>query len=343
MPLAHAAARCVAQVGVDVHRVHVGARDRGGEAEYAKDFFRHEYLRSTSQSVEICHTSGREGKSHDQPSTDSAGVTYMRRDQRGSKRWLTTQLVAILGIILQTHTAVAQHGPLKAGDLLVTGFQQHYILRYDQEGAFVEQFVQGQPGPFYPMSIAFDSEGYFYVLNGIYRRVSKFQSDGRFIESYTDFDNCEWRCWAWHMAVGPDGAVYVACGRPYKHPTDHVMLRYDGNSTIELFAQYDLSGFAIADSGDLYVADRSSNRVLRYDRDGVYLGVVVPEGMLTYPSNVAIGPDGLLYVDSYLYVSPGSLQVQVFKFDMQSGQRVRCARLRCARGPVPASPSCGAT
>jgi streptogramin lyase len=74
-------------------------------------------------------------------------------------------------------------------------------------------------------------------------------------------------------------------------------------------------GKAFGADGNLYVASRFTNEVLKYDgKTGAYLGVVVPSGSfgLHAPWGLTFGPDGNLYV-------VGSISNNVLRYNMTTG------------------------
>lgn len=69
------------------------------------------------------------------------------------------------------------------------------------------------------------------------------------------------------------------------------------------------------DSGDLFVADTHEHRILRFSADGLLLGSIggygKGDGQFLYPTDVAFGSNGLLYVSEY----GGNDRIQVFDRD----------------------------
>ncbi len=72
------------------------------------------------------------------------------------------------------------------------------------------------------------------------------------------------------------------------------------------------TGMIVDGKGELLVADTHYHRILRYSPDGVLLSEFGSEGsgpgQFLYPTNIAIGPDGSLYISEY----GGTDRIQVF-------------------------------
>ena len=131
------------------------------------------------------------------------------------------------------------------------------------------------------------------------------------------------------VAVAPDGRVYVAEGRANRV----TVLSADG-SIAQSWGRPGANdgefaepwGLAVAPSGEVYVADTWNHRVQRFSPDGQHLAtwggladtrgaVDASPGRFWGPRDVAIGPDGLVYVSD-----TGNKRIQVFD---QDGRFVR--------------------
>jgi DNA-binding beta-propeller fold protein YncE len=102
------------------------------------------------------------------------------------------------------------------------------------------------------------------------------------------------------FTLGADGYTYV--GGYYE---GHLIARYD-SATYEFRDVFvpqgsgGLSvpqGMALGSDGNLYVASRGTDNILRYGKDGEFLGVFASTG-LDAPEGITFGPDGDLYVAS---------------------------------------------
>lgn len=198
-----------------------------------------------------------------------------------------------------------------AGRLWVTDNGNYRVLRYDNastktDGADADgvlgqgTFLTNDPGPrdmgnsnstehskFYDVSgIAVDSSGNLYVSDESFHRVLRFNS----------------------AAGKPDGGDADAClGQPDLKTFDI------GSQLNQMFSPY---GLSCDSSGRLWVADRGSNRILRFDNaaakttsasaDGLIgqsgpnmVGGGLARNKFSQPYYVTAGPDGTLWVSDY--------------------------------------------
>lgn len=107
---------------------------------------------------------------------------------------------------------------------------------------------------------------------------------------------------AQYFAFGPDGNIYFTSGGT------HAVLRFSGvdGSFIDTFVASGAgglvgpSGLTFDRNGIMYVGSPTTDRVLRFDRNGDYIGDFFPagEGGLDSPVGITFGPDGDFYVAS---------------------------------------------
>jgi sugar lactone lactonase YvrE len=123
------------------------------------------------------------------------------------------------------------------------------------------------------------------------------------------------------LAVGPDGRVYVVesgANRVTVFEPDGTISKSWGRQGTGDGEFQEPWGIAVAPSGEVYVADTWNHRVEKFDRDGNFLkkwgGLADTKGAVNDrpgqfwgPRDVAIGPDGLLYV-----TDTGNKRIQVF-------------------------------
>ncbi|NLE75253.1 MAG: hypothetical protein GX605_00695, partial [Chloroflexi bacterium] len=154
-----------------------------------------------------------------------------------------------------------------------------------------------QPGQFdQPRGVAYDAQGNIYVADMGNLRVQKFAPDGSFLlafgaeaELQEPFD----------LVVDAAGQVFVL-----DPPTDGVAIfgpdgTYRGRigQGINMFRP---RGIGVDQLGNLYVADTGGSRVLKLAPNGQVLAEVCAKGegpgQVTQPTDVAVGPDGTIYV-----------------------------------------------
>ena len=123
------------------------------------------------------------------------------------------------------------------------------------------------------------------------------------------------------LAVGPDGRVYVVESGAHRvtvfNPEGAIVASWGRQGTGDGEFQ-EPWGIAVAPSGEVYVADTWNHRVQKFDPDGRLLkkwgtladvrgAVEQGQGQFWGPRDVAIGPDGLIYV-----TDTGNKRIQVF-------------------------------
>ena len=152
------------------------------------------------------------------------------------------------------------------GDVFVVEERNHRVQKFTSDGqhiGFIGSFGTGDGEFDNPLGVAIDSRDNIYVVDYLNDRVQKFAPDGTFLLK-------------WGTAGVGDG-------------------EFDGPYYIEIDAQ-----------DDVYVVDRGNHRVQKFTSDGVFLrkwgrnggdgSRGDGEGEFDFPHEVAIGPDGRVYV-----------------------------------------------
>jgi len=152
-------------------------------------------------------------------------------------------------------------------NIYVIDSHNHRLVKFNSKGEFVAQWgSQGnQPGQFNePWGVAVDREGYIYVADTWNHRIQKLGPNGDFIKMWGTFGDVG------GMVPGNENVFYG--------PRD-IVIDADGN---------------------LYVADTGNKRVIKFDRDGKYLGqwggLGAGDGQMIEPVGIAIDPEGNFYV-----------------------------------------------
>jgi len=236
-------------------------------------------------------------------------------------------------VMLATAALAAGQGshaqePGDLGYLLVPSFDDNRVYRYDAAtGAFVDVFVPRRSGgmvePWACIFSPWDGSlvvGAGHFVSGQFIGALRFDGEtGAFINQFTP------QLIEVHgITFGPDGDLYIG---QRLEPGVGAISRFDG-----LTGEY-RGDFVPAGSGgivhpvahvfgpggrggkrlDLYVAERSSASILRYDGEtGEFLGAFVASGSggLEFPLGLVFGPDGDLYVADGGATAPAVLRFE---------------------------------
>jgi DNA-binding beta-propeller fold protein YncE len=204
------------------------------------------------------------------------------------------------------HLAMDPQGNIYVGSATPTGL----IRVFDPNGSFVTAWGKNGPdaGEFsFLLGIGIDSKGNIYAADFNKMLVNKFDSSGKFLMR-----------WATEEPVGPAGLAVDAQGNVYvvnhrKH--DHQIQKFD--STGKLLAEWGSNGngdgqigagdqsgpedLAVDQQGNVYVADRVNNRIVKFDTNGNLLATIgapdpKAQGYLSGPSDVTVDRQGNIYV-----------------------------------------------
>ena len=165
-------------------------------------------------------------------------------------------------------------------DVYVTDELRSLISVFDRDGKFIRNIGEPGTGPGQfdrPSGIVFAEDGSMYISDTMNHRIQHLASDGEFIHGFG--------------GQGPDEAHFQS---PW--------------------------GIAIDGEGNLFVADHRNHRIQKFDGGGGFLSAFGSPnstpgsgaGQFDHPSDVAVDPDGDLYVCDWV-----NDRVQVFN---QSGE-----------------------
>jgi DNA-binding beta-propeller fold protein YncE len=178
--------------------------------------------------------------------------------------------------------------------------------------------------------IAIAPDGTIYVADSQNHRVQAFSAEGVFIRSWgtyapVDSGNAPGGTFnePWGIAVGPDGAVYVADTwnhRIQKFSADGAFITMWG--VPGLAEQPDQfwgpRGIAVDEVNRVYVTDTGNNRVVIFDASGNFLTQFgnngINPGEFDEPVGIAVGSDGLVFV-----TDTWNQRIQVFQEDGAGG------------------------
>ncbi len=215
----------------------------------------------------------------------------------GARTWGATSAVDIDpdGV----HIWVAE----RCGQNACEGSTLDTVLKFDASGQLVKSFGAGKLN--WPHGIHVDTDGNVWVTDargteGKGHQVHKFSPDGDLLMSLGtagEGGNDEARFnQPSDVAVGPDGNIYVGDGHGGNRSRQRIV-KFDseGNFIKEWGGDGTIGvphGLAFDSQGRLFVADRSNNRLLIYDREGTLLDTWYQFGR---NSGIFITDDDMLY------------------------------------------------
>ncbi len=195
-----------------------------------------------------------------------------------------------------------------------TAYDPYSLSRIDLVPDFSFGSSGNQPGQFVaPRAIAAAPDGSLYVADSMNHRIQHMDSNGTLIKEWGTYANIDQGDAPggtfnepWGVAVGPDGAVYVADTwnhRVQKFTSDGVFLTMWGapisNSTAEI-TFYGPRAIAVNAQGEVFVSDTGNKRILVFTADGVPITQFgtpgAGEGQLDEPVGLAVDELGQVYV-----------------------------------------------
>jgi sugar lactone lactonase YvrE len=213
------------------------------------------------------------------------------------------------------------------GNVLVADHKNRRIQELTPYGAFVRKFgnVPDEPGWLDgPVDAAVGVEGTIYLVTTGDNRIQKFASDGTFLTRWGGLGQDPGRFDSPRgVAVGGSGDVYVwdtGNRRVQVFDADGGFLRawepIYALGTVEPWpATSSLgrsTGIAVTADDTVYLIDSAAHRVVAFSADGAPLGSWGGSGtaasQFSNPRDVAIGPDGRIYV-----LDSGGRSIQIFQ------------------------------
>jgi len=241
------------------------------------------------------------------PTTEATGVT-VDSIPSGSPLTLVWQTGSTPEEIMQDpiHLAMDPQGNIYVGSATATGL----VRVFDPNGNFVTAWGKNgsEDGEFsFLLGIGIDFQGNVYAVDFNRVLVNKFDSTGKFLMQ-----------WATEQPIGPAGLTVDRQGNIYvvNHRTHaHQIQKFDSSG--KLLAEWGINGngdgqigagdhsgpedLAVDQQGNVYVADRVNNRIVKFDTNGDFLATIgTPgsqgQGLMSGPSDVSVDQQGNIYV-----------------------------------------------
>jgi uncharacterized protein (TIGR03663 family) len=170
-----------------------------------------------------------------------------------------------------------------------------------------------EPGSFnYPHDLAVAADGSLYIADSDNHRIQHLTADGEVLHTWGSYGDLASGAapggtfnQPWGLAIGPDGAVYVA--DTWNHriqkftPEGEFLLMWGYFGQAEApEAFWGPRDVVVDEQGRVFVSDTGNKRVVVFDEYGQYLnqfgGFGLEPGFLDEPVGLAISPAGQLYV-----------------------------------------------
>jgi trimeric autotransporter adhesin len=178
-----------------------------------------------------------------------------------------------------------------AGDLYISDFANNDILKFNAGGSFLGTFASGANVDV-PLGLAFGTGGDLFAASaGAVSNIARVdKTTGLVTNASFTSGNVLVLGGPQYLTFGPSLAVTDIAGH---------LFRFDPvtGAAISGGAFDNPVGVAFDAAGDLFVAQRISNNVLKFPSGGGAPSIVVAMGAFAgAPADIAFGPDGLLYI-----------------------------------------------
>ena len=205
------------------------------------------------------------------------------------------------------------------GELYVADYWNDRIEVFSLDGEYVRGLGTsgGGEGEFNaPGGLAVTPDGDLYVADFYNQRVQHLRADGSYVGQWGKTGEISVRAGGFNyptaVALGRDGTLYVADGyndRVQAFTRDgRFANKWGGPFAIDIYGPFNgwfatVTGIAVDDAGDVYVADFYNHRIQKFTADGVFLTAFGAPGQgageFNHAIAVAIAPDGTVFVADF--------------------------------------------
>ena len=168
-----------------------------------------------------------------------------------------------------------------------------------------------------PKGISIDSNNDIYIVDSGHYEIKKFDSNGRFIDSWGAFGSEEGQLKNPQGILIDSEFIHVADtgnSRIQTFENDGIFVRSWGNSGISTQSLIQPNSLSRDNSGNLYVSDGVLNKISKYDENGNYVGHI--ESLLTSSAKFSSANDIISDGNDNFYILV-TKDDRILKFDSQ--------------------------